>query len=965
MRAAGDRPLLSATLATILALGCFSVGIRVHARLHGLAWRSSMVVLGAALAVIALSTMWAAGSSSDAYPVGTDWVGVAGAALAAGGVAVLVHIRAPGRSFDVFVEGLVIAVTCAYVPWAWAVSRGADDAHAAVTLMPVTAWCVVVWMTIRLTRLADTHPTGFRYLGGAFLTLLMVHGVLAGAELGNATVVRHRLAGAVLWACCLWGVAALHPSLRQPFASAEPRRAHFGMLQLTMIVAAILLPSFTLLLLGTHTQLDAEVFVGAATVVPVLVAVYLVRQIQDRSRAEYRAQHDPLTGLPNRVLFDDRLETTLARARRAEGHAAVMFLDLDRFKAINDSLGHAVGNQLLQSVAKRLRATIRETDTVARMGGDEFTVLVSDVGDVEEAVAAARRLLAAFNEPHVIAGRRLHIGTSIGVAVFPEDGDDGEALLKHADSAMYRAKARGRGTYELYTPDLSARAQLRLAVETALRHALEAKQFELHYQPRVDVRTGSIVGLEALARWEHPELGTIPPEVFIPVAEETGLITAFGEWTLDEAVAQTRHWIDAGFVPRPVSVNLSIQQFSEPTLAATLAAVLERHNVAPSLLEIEITESLFMRDLTRASTTLEALRQMGVKCSIDDFGTGFSGLRYLAGMSIDCLKIDQSFIAPIQHVDDDAPIIEAIIALGRSLGLNVVAEGVETEHQARFLLVHGCSQMQGYLFTPALPALEMARVLAIDDDTGIAWLEQDGDTKERLEAVPVPALRTAGVELLCAIRRSDEVVDVDDDDLEGVLLALAPPEPTVVVSSAFRTASMRLAAGTFIGCIPLSVGLASAGVLPGSTQAVAASVLDRVGVDVEGGSMGGRPFDESQWAHVEPVAVPAPEADEPPPEPEPGPAGHAHEPGPAPEAPAPAPTAPPPTAAPPPSPAPSPGPTTTTTEPQSWDGGWNGGGWGGGDGGWGGGDGGWGGGDGGWGGGGWGGGGWGGRNWGR
>ncbi|HEX5614751.1 MAG TPA: EAL domain-containing protein, partial [Acidimicrobiia bacterium] len=873
MRAAAALPLFAAVIATIVALSTLAIGLVVHFRHHGRTWRGALVLLTLALVLLTLSTTWAAtDADATAYPTGADWFGVAGAALAAFGMARLIRARIVGRAVDAALEGVIVAVACSYVPWAWAVSRGVGHGQAARTLVPVATWCVVVWLAARLALLGDGTPAGYRYLAAAFVCLLVAHGVLAGAVLGGGTVIRSRLAGATLWSYCLWGIAGLHPSLRQAFGPANQKRSRFGAPYLLSMVALLLVAPVTLVVLAAQHELPRiEVMIASSTIVPVLLAVYLVRQIQDRARAEYRAQHDPLTGLPNRILFVDRVDSALAHARRSGRRASVMFLDLDRFKAINDSLGHAIGNSLLQAVSKRLRATVRETDTVARMGGDEFAVVLTDVEDTEGAVAVAQKIIDAFADPYVAGGRELFTSTSIGISMYPEDGADADLLLKHADTAMYRAKAHGRNTFELYTADLSARAQVRLSLESGLRRALERQHLELHYQPRVDLLSGKVVGLEALARWPHRELGMVGPDVFVPIAEDTGLISPLGEWALDAACAQQRRWLEGGLGPRPIAVNLSARQFSQPTVVDTVAEALDRHQVPPSLLEIEITESIFMRDLGRASATLDALRAMGVRCSIDDFGTGFSGLRYLAGMSIDSLKIDQSFVSHVRRVQDDAPIIEAIIALARSLGLNVIAEGVETEGQARFLLAHGCTQMQGYLFSPALAPDEAEQLLLVDDHTTIAWLHDtiDGD-RAALDALPAPVEPTAASRLLAAMCSSDDPVEIDEDELAAILAALVPAEQHGTSPSAFRAASLRLAAGTFIGFMPLSVGLASAGVLPGSSQAVAESVLGHVGFDVNGDDGGDRAdLDEmkrlrtrgSEWADASDPASEDPTAE--------------------------------------------------------------------------------------------------------
>ena len=435
-------------------------------------------------------------------------------------------------------------------------------------------------MLLRLIFLTKEHIVAYRYLAASFVCLLAVNAMFAGTRLGGSSLSRGGALGIALWAYCLWGAAAVHPSLRRTFEPTQPRSSRFGSGQLLLCVLATTLGPVTLALLAAGHDLSAlgGVLVGSA-IAPGLLAIYLIRQVRARARAEYRAQHDPLTGLPNRTLFHDRVDVALSHARRSGTGVAVMFLDLDRFKSINDSLGHAVGNQLLQAVAKRLRETIRETDTVARMGGDEFTVLVGGIKEDDDAAVTAQKIVDQFARPFVAGGRELHTTTSVGIALYPADGDDVDTLLKHADGAMYRAKARGRDAYEFFTPDLSVRAQARLSVESGLRHALERNGLVLHYQPQIDVCSGAIVGLEALARWPHKGVGMVMPDVFVPIAEETGLIVSLGDWAIDEACSDLRLWLNSGIAPRPVAVNLSARQLSDPALVDKVGAVLERYDV--------------------------------------------------------------------------------------------------------------------------------------------------------------------------------------------------------------------------------------------------------------------------------------------------------------------------------------------------------------------------------------------------
>ena len=429
--------------------------------------------------------------------------------------------------------------------------------------------------------------------------------------------------------------------------------------------------------------------------------------ITERKRAEEQikslAYHDALTGLPNRRLFQDRLSVAVAQAHRNGQRLAVLYLDLDRFKPVNDSLGHAAGDRLIQDVAERLRTCLREGDTVARLGGDEFTLLLPGVSQVVDAARVAEKVLDTLRVPFQIEGREIFATASIGISLYPEDGHDVETLVKNADAAMYRAKQQGRDNYQLYTPALNATALERLALESSLRHALAKNELVIHYQPVLDLATGHVQAMEALLRWQHPELGLLPPAEFISLAEVTGLIIAFGPWVLRTACAQTREWQEAGHAELGVAVNLSARQFQHPDLVAQVRRALEETKLDPAFLELEITESSAMHG-EAAVHTLRELKALGVRIAIDDFGTGYSSLSYLRRFPIDTLKIDRSFIADITRDPDDAAIATAVIALAHTLKLRVVAEGVETEEQVAFLSARRCDRVQGFLFGAPLPA---------------------------------------------------------------------------------------------------------------------------------------------------------------------------------------------------------------------------------------------------------------------
>lgn len=421
-------------------------------------------------------------------------------------------------------------------------------------------------------------------------------------------------------------------------------------------------------------------------------------------RIEHLAHYDVLTDLPNRVLFNERCEHALIRARREGKELVVMFLDLDRFKHINDSLGHPVGDRLLQQVAKRLNALIREEDTVARLGGDEFVLILEDVVDTNIIVPVAEKILAAFNEPFDLEGSQLHVSSSVGISIYPADGQDVTTLVRNADAAMYRAKESGRNNYQFYTREMTASARARVSLESRLRQAVEQQQLVLHYHPQFDLKSGKLTGAEALVRWQHPEMGLVPPDSFIPLAEETGLILPIGEWVLRTACNQARKWLDSGRQFGVVAVNISGNQIERGDIVELVRQVLWETHLPAHLLELEITESFIMKHANEALDTLLALRNLGVSLAIDDFGTGYSSLSYLKQMPINKLKIDRSFVSDVPSGKADTAITRAVIALGKGLSLRVIAEGVESEAQRQFLEEEGCHEAQGFLYTQPIPA---------------------------------------------------------------------------------------------------------------------------------------------------------------------------------------------------------------------------------------------------------------------
>jgi diguanylate cyclase (GGDEF)-like protein len=440
---------------------------------------------------------------------------------------------------------------------------------------------------------------------------------------------------------------------------------------------------------------------------------YSIERKHFQEQLEYQANYDALTGLPNRNLLNDRLRQSVF-AQRYVRSIGVVFLDIDHFKFVNDSLGHNMGDKLLQKVAERLIETVRDGDTVARLGGDEFILILNDQTGQEVIYRAMQRIITRIAEPITVDGQELMVTCSAGISLYPQDGPDVDTLLKNADAAMYQAKDKGRNNFQFYTAEMNRQVNERLKTETSLRRALERDEFELYYQPRINVRSGALVGCEALLRWQHPERGLLLPEHFIALSEETGLIVPIGEWVLKRACAQARAWQKDGFAPIAVSVNLSMRQFRQDALANAVDSALRETGLDPCLLEMELTESLIMHDTEVAIRILLRLREIGVEVSVDDFGTGHSSLSYLTRLPISALKIDQSFVQDIKGSGqtDEGLVAQTIISLARNLKLKVVGEGVETEAQFEFLKKYDCDEVQGFHFGRPMPAQEFERFAA-------------------------------------------------------------------------------------------------------------------------------------------------------------------------------------------------------------------------------------------------------------
>ena len=440
---------------------------------------------------------------------------------------------------------------------------------------------------------------------------------------------------------------------------------------------------------------------------------YSIERKRYQVQLEHQANYDALTGLPNRTLLHDRLRQAVFAQRNVRA-IAVVFIDLDHFKVVNDSLGHSVGDELLKSMAERLRSVLRDGDTVARLGGDEFVLILNDQNNEEVVFRAMQRITAKVNQPHSVEGKELYITCSAGISLHPQDGPDVDTLLKNADVAMYRAKEAGRNNFQFFTSEMNQLVNERLQMEQSLRRALERGEFLLHYQQKVDVKSGAVVGSEALLRWLHPEWGLVRPARFIPLAEETGLIVQIGEWVLREACRQNAAWLRDGLDPGVVSVNLSARQFRQEGLVRVVSRILAESGLDPAALEMELTESMVMHNAEAAIATLQGLKSLGVTLSVDDFGTGYSSLAYLKDLPIGTLKIDRSFVRDITASGEagEGVIAQAIISLGHSLGLKVIAEGVESDAQLRFLAKHQCDEVQGFYYGEPVTADEFVKLLA-------------------------------------------------------------------------------------------------------------------------------------------------------------------------------------------------------------------------------------------------------------
>ncbi|GED59355.1 EAL domain-containing protein [Brevibacillus formosus] len=439
----------------------------------------------------------------------------------------------------------------------------------------------------------------------------------------------------------------------------------------------------------------------------------VTRDVTDRKQSEetihHLAYHDALTDLPNRRMYVQQLSKEMMQAKRFQSNLAVLFLDLDRFKDVNDSFGHDVGDMLLVEAAKRLQACLKPGDVVARLGGDEFTIMQNQLQDRSEATALAEQIMYQLQRPFELDGHVFNVSCSIGIALYPQDGDNPEDLLKRADTALYTVKSRGKNGYDFFDPTMEAKSLERILMENEMRKAIEQEQFQIYYQPKIDIATSAMTGMEALVRWVHPELGIIPPNRFIPIAEETGMILALGEWILKQACKQNKIWHDQGYTLK-VSVNLSARQIYQKDLVEMIKDILQETNLSPNWLELEITESIFVK-MEEATAVLQQIRDIGIQISIDDFGTGYSSFSYIKSLPVDTIKIDASFIRDIHHNQESQAIVKAIVTIAQSLNMNVIAEGIELHDQVAALKENGCDHGQGYLFSKPLPTDDFDQLL--------------------------------------------------------------------------------------------------------------------------------------------------------------------------------------------------------------------------------------------------------------
>ena len=797
-------PAMAGVAAVLAAAEGVLLQVRAGGLRGGVARDPLVLLLGGLCLTVASEVLRSSGSAAPGY---SDAVALTAYPFFLAGLVRLTRTRLKEGALDTLLLAAIIpavVLAFAWLPLADAIGRWSS--HEVEKSWRTAAFLVVDVLAVTIiARLAVT----FRGKPMAYQLLVGAAGCFLGAHVSRAVGEITRLVPAPLGSqtllivgFALFAAAALHPSLRR--ADARTRVVMLGRWHVSLLMLAVLVgPTYAVVRYSDRGSWVLVVAVVPA-VVSLLVVGHLSRMISERQRLEFTASHDALTGLPNKMHFHERLALSLGRADDGVG---VLFLDLDRFKDINDSYGHDAGDDLLCQVAQRLQDCVREGDLVARLAGDEFAVLLVDGTDDSRATAVSERMLARFTEPFRLGDHSVPVSPSIGVALFPQHGSDVEELIRNADSAMYAAKAAGRNTVTVYRPGMETQANQRLVVEESLRAAIEGRQLTLHYQPKLDARTGAIVGVEALVRWDHPVHGLIPPTAFIPAAEQSGLVAPLGTWVLTTACRQAEEWRRAGHRDLPVSVNLSARQFELQSVPLVVANALRASGLPAHLLELELTESIPMDRDGAVAAALQELDVMGVRCSIDDFGTGYSNIGYLHEFPISTVKLDRSFVRTVDGPGSDSPIVRGVIALAHSLGLRVVAEGVETRHQLGFLQKHGCDELQGFLFSPGVPAGAMSALLVAgivrgtDPWQSLPWEavsdEPEWDEKKLQEALWAT--------------RGQELLEEDEQDVRGT-----------------RVVVMSTASGFMV--LPTLLGLGSAGGLPPQVQTRVTAAFEASGV---------------------------------------------------------------------------------------------------------------------------------------
>ena len=702
------------------------VGVRMHHPTRPLYWY--VFALGLLLLVFG-DTIWTYYENvlliETPFPSIADLSYLAAMPCLAIGLVLMFRRRMPGREWAELIEALIIATVAGILSWIFLVLPLAQDQtqpllnRLILVAYPLTDLVLLI-AVLRLLLMSAKRLPAHYLLSTSFVLLLIADTAYAATLLTDSYGTGHPLDAGWLLSYVFFGAAALHPSmvgLSEPMLAPEtkPTWQRLVLLTATSLIAPLTLAYQAV----SDEQIDVPVIVGGSVVLFLLVAIRVALMIGERKRMEqqleHQAFHDPLTDLPNRFLFADRLEHALAGALRKEGHIAVLFMDLDNFKVINDSLGHEAGDELLKVVAQRLQSCLRPEDTLSRLGGDEFALLIlEDDANGGVATGIAKRVLRELRAPFSVRRREVLVSASIGIVLAAtSESRSVDELLRDADLAMYSAKNGRKGQYEMFRQDLHARAFERLEVESDLRRALEQGEFKVLYQPQVSLKSGEIVGFEALMRWEHPERGLLDASEFISILEETRLALPMGRLVLREACRQGRVWQDRypSSPPLMVGVNLSARQFQHPEMVSYLARLLKDTELPPKSLCLEITESVAMENLPSAASTFEELEGLGVRLAIDDFGTGYSSLSYLKRFPVEYLKVDRSFVDGLEEESEDKVIVSGIISLAHALGLKVVAEGVEMEEQLALLREMRCDQAQGHYFSEALSSEAAGKLL--------------------------------------------------------------------------------------------------------------------------------------------------------------------------------------------------------------------------------------------------------------